>query len=206
MKVKNENIKRVISAKNADEVKAGYREWAAEYDKDLNELGYMAPALAVRMLHELVEDKGARILDAGCGTGLVGELLQAAGYTNTHALDYSQAMLEQAEGKDIYESFTCADMNKTLELPDNSYDAVICVGAFTYGHVTPDAFAEIIRITKPGGIFCFTVREEVFHEQDYRKQTLQLEVDEAWELLELRREDYIKGEDTFCRLLSYRIT
>jgi len=204
-KAKNNSINRVLEATNSQELLAGYKDWAGDYDEDLNELGYVAPLGTVQMLMRLLENKDALILDAGCGTGLVGELLNKAGYVSIDALDYSQEMLDQAEEKDVYNSLLCADMNQTLDIPDNTYDAVTCVGAFTYGHVTSEAFHEIIRIIKPGGLFCFTVRDEVFHEQDYRKHMLELEWKGTWELQELRHEDYIVKENTCCKLAAYRI-
>lgn len=205
-KAENDCINRALEAKNDEELLAGYRDWAGNYDEDLTELGYVAPLSTTQALVRLMPIRDSLILDAGCGTGLVGELLNKAGYTTVDALDYSQEMLDQAKEKNVYGAMICADMNATLDIPDNTYDAVTCVGAFTYGHVNAGAFNEIIRIIKPGGVFCFTVRDEVFQEHDYRKSMLKLECNGTWELLELRHEDYIVEEETCCKLACYRIT
>ena len=45
----------------------------------VNELGYVADIEACERLIALIPDRQARILDAGCGTGLVGRRLQQAG-------------------------------------------------------------------------------------------------------------------------------
>ncbi len=41
----------------------------------------------------------ARVLDAGAGTGLAGELLAGRGYTNLVAMDLSESMLREAARK-----------------------------------------------------------------------------------------------------------
>ena len=63
-------LNRVYS--NPGDKQALFDDWAPTYDNDLvNELGYVADAEACRRLVEMVPDRNARILDAGCGTGLV---------------------------------------------------------------------------------------------------------------------------------------
>jgi SAM-dependent methyltransferase len=44
----------------------------------------------------------ARILDAGCGTGLAGQILAARGYRNVEGLDLSAGMLREAGKKARY--------------------------------------------------------------------------------------------------------
>ena len=46
-----------------------YGEWAEQYDTDLiDEMGYVAPAIASQLLQGYLEDQTAKILGAGCGT------------------------------------------------------------------------------------------------------------------------------------------
>ena len=84
---------RVLNATNKDELKEAYSEWADAYDHDLiNEMGYVAPTITVNEFQSHLHDHQVAILDAGCGTGLVGELLSKKGYQNIDGLDYSQEM------------------------------------------------------------------------------------------------------------------
>ncbi len=205
MKTEHECIRRVLGAQNSEELLAGYKDWAGGYDNDLIELGYVAPMLTAQALIREVDNASARILDAGCGTGLVGQCLAELGYRELDALDYSREMLTEARNKGVYKSHICADMNQALDIPANTYDAVICVGAFTLGHVRPEAMTELVRITRPGGAISFTVRDEAFQAHDYRSHMLKMEVDGAWEVKELRREDYIIKEESSCRLCTYRV-
>jgi SAM-dependent methyltransferase len=59
-------------------------------------MGYQAPFAAADLLHLNLGMPSARILDAGCSTGLVGEELFRLGYRNLVGLDYSADMLERA--------------------------------------------------------------------------------------------------------------
>lgn len=196
---------KVYNAKDHDVLMDAYKDWAGQYDADLEQEGYVAPAAAAAILDTYVEDKNAYILDAGCGTGQVGALLAKAGYTTMDALDYSEDMLAEAEKKNVYKKLTQADLTRPLDIADNTYDAIICVGTFTYGHVGPDSFGELIRITKDGGYICFTVREGAYEDHDYRKHMLNLEGTGCWELEELRQADYIRGESVTCKVCLYRV-
>jgi len=104
-----------------------FDDWAPTYDHDLiNELGYVADAEACRRLEPLVPDRQARILDAGCGTGLVGRRLQQAGYTDVHGSDYSEKMLDEASTSGAYRSLVQHDLTLPIET-DELYDAALAV-------------------------------------------------------------------------------
>ncbi len=91
---------------------------AERYDKDLiDEMGYVAPAIASQLLQGYVEDQHIRILDAGCGTGLVGADLHQNGYLNLEGLDYSVQMLEKAKDKGVYTRLHQGDLTGRLDLP-----------------------------------------------------------------------------------------
>ena len=107
-----------------------------------------------------------RILDAGAGTGIVGERLSEQGFTNLVALDFSEDILQQAQAKGCYQDLIVANLNAPLaEIPDHSFDAVIAVGVFSYGQVQVQALHEMVRITRSQGFLAFTQRVD-FHESD----------------------------------------
>ncbi len=203
----NERLDKVYTADNHEELMDAYKSWAGDYDSDLlGSFGYVAHIASARALDRaLGSQTDAVILDAGSGTGLVGEELQKLGYTTMDALDYSREMLDESEKKGIYRKHIQADMSKPLELTDNSYDAVVCTGTFTYGHVDADAFDELVRVTRPGGVICFTIREGAYVDYGYRSRMVELEHRDAWELLSMYDTDYLKNEGTTCKMCSYRV-
>lgn len=202
---KQEILEKVYTADNHKDLMEAYKLWAGDYDGDtVEDFGYVAPAVSAKTLSKFMPDTKATILDAGCGTGLVGEILQTLGYGELDALDYSREMLDQAREKEIYRSCIHADLSAPLEIRDNTYDATICVGTFTYGHVGPQAFDELIRITKPEGLICFTIREGAFQDYNFRERMIELEQDGSWELLEMSDQPYLAKEDVNCKLCTYQ--
>ncbi len=198
---------RVLNASNKEELMDVYREWADRYDHDLlNEMGYIAPVVAGRLLLNYLDDKVARVMDAGCGTGLVGEYLHQNGYLNIEGLDYSAQMLEKAREKRVYKTLSQGDLMSPLDITDNCYDAVISVGTFTCGHVGPAALSELVRITKPGGYICLTVRDQAWEEDNYHAEMGQIEKNGLWKLLEVSTEDYIQDEGSSCKVCIYQIS
>ncbi|MEE4276839.1 MAG: methyltransferase domain-containing protein, partial [Halieaceae bacterium] len=88
---------RVLNADSLEEIEKAYREWAEDYESDLVDLaGYVAPAICADALLNCLPDNSATVLDAGCGTGLVGERLAEAGVARIDGLDYSTDMLKRA--------------------------------------------------------------------------------------------------------------
>jgi predicted TPR repeat methyltransferase len=198
---------RVLNASNTEELSKAYKEWADSYDQDLiYEMGYVAPLLATQLFSDNVKDRSTIILDAGCGTGLVGEYLHRHGYKNIEGLDYSRAMLEKAGQKQIYQKLKQGDLTESLDIESNTFDAVISVGTFTCGHVGPEAFEELLRITKPGGHICFTVREQAWEEDSYLDKIGTFQRDGAWTILAESTADYIKSEDSNCRICLYQVS
>ena len=203
---RNELLQRVLNATNHTELMDAYKDWAASYDTDLLEgFQYSAPTITAGVLNDYLDDKNARILDAGCGTGLVGEILKQQGYRDIDGLDYSADMLREAGKKNVYGNLIQADLTRRLDIPDNAYDAVICVGTFTLGHVGPEAFRELLRVTRKDGYICFTVRMTAYEQHDYRSKMLDLEVKKAWELQELRTATYFQSDNTPCKVALYNV-
>ena len=197
---------RVLQAKNPDDLAAAYSDWAGNYDADLvGEMGYQAPRAAAELLHASLASPGAHILDAGCGTGLVGEELCRLGYRRLVGLDYSADMLQHARAKNVYEELLQGDLTKTLALKADQFDATICVGTFTLGHVGPSAIAELVRVTKPSGLICISVRDEAWQQDDYATSISALQDERLIEMIEERHLPYIAEERSLCRVCLMKV-
>ena len=93
----NENrVQWVYASANNQELQERYDQWAADYDRDLEEdFAWNAPKTAAQFLASLASSD-AKVLDAGAGTGLVGEELAKLGYRDMMAIDLSLGMLEDS--------------------------------------------------------------------------------------------------------------
>jgi len=197
---------RVLSASSTGELMAIYDEWALAYEEDVAKTwGYHGPAAAIEQLINYVQPAGTSVLDAGCGTGLVGALLKNRGFADIHGIDYSAGMLAEATKKSIYSSLEQADMNRPLPLNSDIYDAVTCVGTFTGSHVKPDAFRELARVTKPGGILSCTVRTDYWEASNCRNLLIEMDVAGEVVIEEIRKEPYILSENSTCHLVLLRV-
>jgi len=140
MKKDTSNKLDIYKLKTSEELLKYYQDWADnnKYNKDMVDWNYIAPYEAVTILKKYAFNKNFRILDAGCGTGLVGVELKKSGYSNIEGVDFSQSMLDLIP-QGIYKKIEKIDLNKPLKFKKNMYDVLMCVGTFTYGHVKPQA-------------------------------------------------------------------
>jgi len=191
---------------NQEELEELYRVWADNYDHDVVEvIGYVGHSITSELLIKYLDNSKAKILDAGCGTGLVGEILHEKNFNNIVGIDFSQPMLDQALEKNVYQSLILADLNEKLAFKDNTFDAIVCAGTFTCGHVGPKAFSELIRVTKNGGYISFTVRNQEWNHLPYEKTIKKLEEKNLWLCMESLITDYNIAESVSCHLCLYRV-
>jgi predicted TPR repeat methyltransferase len=165
-----------ISRKSTD-VAQYYDNWADDYEATLADWHYQAPdRVAATLRSELAAE--AVILDAGCGTGLSGRALQAAGFTTIDGIDVSSRSLEQAQTLGVYRSLQHLDMQQMpFPIADDAYDGLVCVGVLTYLPDSAGTLREFSRIVKPGGMVVVTQRSDLFVERDFRQVLQQLVAD-----------------------------
>jgi predicted TPR repeat methyltransferase len=191
-----ENKIPIYKLKTTDEVMKYYDEWgvANKYDQDMVDWKYSGPKETVEVFKKYAENKDIKIYDAGCGTGLVGAELKKFGYNYYDGADLSQKLLDLVP-KDLYQKLSKVDLNKPIEIQDNTYDAVMCVGTFTFGHVKPHALNEFVRITKNKGLICFTINEGIYEEYGFDKKMKELSDKKLWNMKEFFKSDYIASKD-----------
>lgn len=160
----NDIIGRLIVATDPDEIQEIYRDWADSYDGDLDQFGYVAPEIGSSIFAQALMGWDRLILDAGCGTGLVGEKLRNIGYQNIHGTDFSQEMLDKAEKTGVYRSIFRSDFFQALSLESNLYDGIISIGVYS-SRMRETFLPEMIRILKPGGIICLSARLNYYQEE-----------------------------------------
>ena len=196
----------IYKLKTTDEVMKYYDEWGEKnkYNKDMVEWNYTGPKETVEVLKKYLSKKDSIIFDAGCGTGLVGLELKKFGYNFFHGADLSQKLLDTVP-KNLYQNLIQVDLNKSLTIKDNFFDAVMCVGTFTFGHVKPQALDEFIRITKKGGLICFTINEGIYIEYGFDKKIDLLKKENKWKELEFFKSDYIASKDVNAWLGLYEV-
>ena len=182
-------------AKNDNRLTEVYRDWAKKYDYDNDHvLGTVSQPKSVNLLSTRLKDKTAKIIDVGCGTGLVGEKLKAKDFIYFDGIDISKDMLSIAKSRG-YRNLFLGSLNKQLPVLDDAYDAAMCIGVFTHGHVSSNGFNELCRIVKPGGYVCFTINEGVFEEYGFKEMIAEFQLNKVWEVISLYKDDYMTLEN-----------
>ena len=183
------------NANNDQKLTKVYRDWAEKYDYDNDHvLGTVSQPKSVALLSTRLKDKSVKIIDIGCGTGLVGKNLKAEGFLYFDGIDISEDMLSIAKSRG-YTNLFLGSLNKQLPVLTDSYDCAMCIGVFTHGHVSSDRFNELCRIIKPGGYVCFTVNEGVFDKYGFKEMITEFEANNRWNVISLFKDDYMTLEN-----------
>ena len=182
---------------NVEDCMTIYDKWAATYNDEVGDeaQSYAAPVLAAQVALKLSDSPAKSvILDAGCGTGLVGQALAIGGAKTIDGLDLSLAMLTVAGQTGAYRSLAQADLTRRIEKVDETYDIVTCVGTFTQGHVGPDpALKELVRITRGNGIVIATILEDIWVSGGFKVEIERLKAENLVRVVSEDLIDYVKG-------------
>ena len=163
---------------------AGYQTLARYYDSFF-EPGYLQKlhAAYARLLHAAGVPAGARVLDAGCGTGLLSFALHKAGY-DVYGLDLSENMVDTAREKAAAaglapERFQVADAARfALDL---EFDAVVSALDVVNHILSPQdvlgVFRNVYRHLRAGGVYIFDVNTEKRFRLEYGENIYVYETD-----------------------------
>jgi predicted TPR repeat methyltransferase len=147
---------------SAREARELYDDWAATYDDDLTGPAgddYPLPGVVADIVAG-VADTRADILDAACGTGLVGAALARRGFSSVDGLDVSPRMLARARARQVYHDLGPADLSERVPGPGDKFGVLTCINAFEPGHLPRSALAEFARVVHRGGHIVVSVGVE----------------------------------------------
>ena len=97
-----------------------------------------------------------RVLDLGCGTGLVGVALHGL-YKNIDGVDLSNQMLEECKSKEIYNELFLDDIENFLNNTSTTYDLIVAADVFVYIGSLDLIFHNISNVLNQNGLFIFSI-------------------------------------------------
>ncbi len=136
-----------------NEVQEHFDDIADEYDDSLPPHvveHYLAKRVAY--IGELI-DAGSKVLDVGCGTGVVASRLAAQGFEVT-GVDPSDGMLEHLRRSDLRVT-TVQGSATALPFEDGQFDLTMCVAVMHHiaqPQAVHESLIEMTRVTRPGGL------------------------------------------------------
>lgn len=186
-------------------IAAQYDDWVDTYESDVGSWSYDAPDVVAGLVRTHTPD-AERVLDAGCGIGMSGRALRSAGFDGVlHGVDVSPASIAKAVASDRYDECGVADLQQPLDIADDSFDALMCVGVMTY---VPDVLAcwrEFARVVRPGGVVVATQRDDIWADRDTQGAIDALVADGTCEaLLVTEARPYLPGNDDFADEVGVR--
>ncbi|MEM7056780.1 MAG: class I SAM-dependent methyltransferase [Pseudomonadota bacterium] len=137
-----------------------YDAWAASYDQEIAENGYVTPRRCAEALAGLAPDLTAPVLDFGCGTGLSGLALRSAGFSTIDGIDLSAEMLNIARGRQgVYRTLHQVVAEDGLPFAPGTHSHAIAAGVISPDHAPPDMAEQILAHLPPGGILVFSLND-----------------------------------------------
>ncbi len=208
MPMKTEALEHVYGARTPEESRALYDSWAGEYDAENIAKGFRLPGVAAGFVARHVARDAGPILDAGCGTGLVGEALHVLGYRHIAGIDLSPGMLAAARARGVYDGLAERRLGEALPEADGTYAAACCVGSFGPGHAPPESLFELARVTRSGGHVIFNTVEAHWEAQGFPAVFAALAEAGRWR--EAERSDpfraYLLAEpEVLCRVFVFKV-
>jgi len=127
-------------------------EWAACYADPEPTLSSQHLISRQRFALEMVEaamPPSSRILEAGCGAGVMAAKLIKRGYA-VWGIDLAEPMIRHARQLCESDPFGVGDIEH-IPFPDNTFDVVVSLGVIEYLESDEQALREVWRVLRPGG-------------------------------------------------------
>lgn len=141
-------------------VRQVFDRFANTFDDELRELGYRGPQLLDAAITQEFnpEEKSLDVLDAGCGTGLCGVVLQRYAHKLV-GVDLSPAMLDRARRLNLYDELVTVELTTYLNDNRAAFDLIASVDTMNYFGVLNPVLAAVAWALRDGGSVVFTCEE-----------------------------------------------
>jgi len=161
-------LRKVYEIEDPSEIRDYYNDWAQNYDAELTANGYASPRRVAAALADLAPDLSSPVLDYGCGTGLSGEAMRAAGFSTVDGADPAGEMLAAAESKGVYRRCVHLDLEAD-EAPFGAgeYAVAAAVGLIGPGAGPLELFDEIMGYVAAGGLFGVSFNDHALADPAY---------------------------------------
>jgi len=138
-----------------------YDEWAETYENYVKSIKYIAPKEFCKILIMYNKYIKPKILDFGCGTGLLGLEISNNLECYLDGIDISNKMILKCKQKKCYDNIY--NLNLQTKTLNKKYDIIVSCGVFLEGHVDIDLINKLGEILSNNGLIVFTIRNTYIH-------------------------------------------
>ena len=160
-----------FTCSEAEYVEELFDVFAPDFDAVLADLHYRSPQdiaslLAAFFSKNILQKK--QILDLGCGSGLCAQEIAAKLPNGCFTgIDISGGMLREAQKKNIYNRLIKCNIFDCDKILKQRFDIVVAADVLTYFGELKKFFAVVRKMLPQGGVFAFTVSENMVNQKDF---------------------------------------
>ena len=171
-----------------------YNDWAATYDAEVADNGYVTPERCAKALWDAMPDPEAKILDVGCGTGLSGIALRKEGFNVIDGIDPSAEMLAIAKAKGIYRN--CIDMpGEKMDVVAGTYDAIACIGVIGSGAAPLSVLDDVMALLPAKGKLVLSFNSKTLKDPSFEARLMSYVEDDKARLLFRENGEHLPGQN-----------
>lgn len=157
-------LNKVYAARDAESMRALYDAWSASYDEEVSRNGYATPGRCAAALAAHCKNKGAPVLDFGCGTGLSGLALKLAGFETIDGVDLSEEMIDQARAKNVYRDLSVIQADDPFRHKPGAYAAIAAIGVIGAGAAPVEVFHRLMKGLGRDGKMVFSFNDHTLED------------------------------------------
>lgn len=162
----NNHLDSAFKLETVDETRDFYADWAATYDAEIAENGYTTPKRCAEAVAQFAPPNSA-VLDTGCGTGISGLALKAAGFSQIDGFDITDEMLRVARDRGLYRNIWLADADSSIDIIRGPYDVIAAIGVIGNGAAPVSFFYDIVKQMKRGAFFVFSFNDHTLEDPQF---------------------------------------
>ena len=179
---------------SVDKTRDYYRDWADTYDQEIAENGYATPGRCAAALAQFA-NRGAPVLDFGCGTGLSGLALKSEGFDTLDGCDLTPEMLSKAKDRGIYRHLWASDGEGPTDFSKGPYGSVAAIGVIGRGAAPLPVFFDITGQMAQGSHFVFSFNDHTMEDPGFGAAVNAVVDSGAFALLFREYGDHLPGHD-----------
>ncbi|NVO55198.1 methyltransferase domain-containing protein [Rhodobacteraceae bacterium B1Z28] len=160
-------FKSTYDLETPEDTQEHYQKWAATYEDEVAAQGYATPGRVAEALWSQQPQAQTPVLDYGCGTGLSGLALHAAGFLVIDGMDPTPNMLEVAAAKGVYRTLSSFEITDPAPLTQDAYTAITAIGVIGTGAAPPETLDLLMHALPKGGMLAFSYNDHTLADHSY---------------------------------------